>query len=27
VTLNSGSDAHPHFEFSRQSVFVNHYYF
>jgi hypothetical protein len=22
-----GSDGHPHFEFSRQSVFVNHYYF
>ena len=22
-----GSDAHPHFEFGRQSVFVNHYYF
>ena len=22
-----GSDAHPHFEFARQAVFVNHYYF
>jgi len=22
-----GRDSHPHFEFSRQSVFVNHYYF
>jgi hypothetical protein len=22
-----GSDAHPHFEFGRQSIFVNHYYF
>jgi hypothetical protein len=22
-----GSDAHPHFEFGRQAIFVNHYYF
>ncbi|MGH2855712.1 MAG: hypothetical protein ACRDLF_16170 [Solirubrobacteraceae bacterium] len=22
-----GSDSHPHFEFARQSIFVNHYYF
>jgi hypothetical protein len=24
---DGGNDAHPHFEFGRQSVFVNHYYF
>jgi hypothetical protein len=24
---DGGSDAHPHFEFGRQAVFVNHYYF
>lgn len=24
---HGGSDAHPHFEFARQAVFVNHYYF
>ena len=24
---SGGRDAHPHFEFGRQSVFVNHYYF
>jgi hypothetical protein len=23
---NGGRDAHPHFEFGRQAVFVNHYY-
>ena len=23
---DGGNDAHPHFEFSRQAVFVNHYY-
>lgn len=23
---NGGSDAHPHFEFKRQSAFINHYY-
>jgi hypothetical protein len=22
-----GNDAHPHFEFARQAIFVNHYYF
>ncbi len=24
---DGGHDAHPHFEFARQAVFVNHYYF
>ena len=24
---DGGSDEHPHFEFGRQAVFVNHYYF
>jgi hypothetical protein len=24
---DGGNDAHPHFEFGRQAVFVNHYYF
>ncbi len=24
---DGGSDAHPHFEFGRQAIFVNHYYF
>jgi len=24
---DGGNDAHPHFEFARQAVFVNHYYF
>jgi len=24
---DGGHDAHPHFEFGRQSVFVNHFYF
>ncbi|MCA1681560.1 MAG: hypothetical protein LC777_22765, partial [Actinobacteria bacterium] len=24
---NGGPDSHPHFEFGRQTVFVNHYYF
>ena len=23
---DGGSDAHPHFEFARQAVFVNHFY-
>jgi hypothetical protein len=24
---DGGNDAHPHFEFGRQAIFVNHYYF